>query len=99
MQEVKYRLLENSFLARIAAWKLNATSVAMVLGHTIHLHHTSKEDFLANERWLKHELCHVKQYEQYGLLTFLFLYILESLKHGYYNNRFEKEAREAEAGN
>lgn len=94
-----YRIKENSFVAKIAAWKLNAGSVAMVLGHTIHLYNTSKEDFQANERWLKHELCHVKQFEQYGFFSFVFLYLWESLNQGYNNNKFEKEARQAELNN
>jgi succinate dehydrogenase hydrophobic anchor subunit len=93
---IPYRIKENSQLARIAAWKLNATGVAMVLGKTIHLYNTTKEDFLANERWVKHELCHVRQYEQYGFIPFLLLYAWESLLHGYHNNKFEKEARLAE---
>jgi hypothetical protein len=70
--------------------------VAMALGKTIHLHNTTKADFLQDERWLKHELCHVKQFQQYGFVQFIMLYLWESVKNGYYNNRFEKEARQAE---
>lgn len=87
---------ENSWLASIAAWKLGSSPVAMVLGKTIHLHGTDRENFLRDERWVKHELCHIRQFRQYGFFGFLFRYLLESARKGYYNNRFEIEAREAE---
>lgn len=93
---VRYVIKENSWMARIAAYKLNAASVAMVLGHTIHLHNTTKEVFLQNSQWLKHELCHVRQFEQHGFFTFLIKYLLESIRNGYYNNKYEVEARQAE---
>lgn len=96
---VKYRELrikENSWLASIAAWKLGSSPVAMVLGKTVHLHGTDRENFLRDERWVKHELCHIRQFRQYGFFGFLFRYLLESARKGYYNNRFEVEAREAE---
>lgn len=85
---------ENSFLALLAAKKLKADKVAMVIGKTIHLHNTSKEDFLKDRRWLKHELVHIDQYKKHGLLKFLFLYVWYSMKYGYYDNPFEVEARE-----
>ncbi len=87
---------ENSWLAKLAAKKLRTGAVAMVLGKTIHLHNTSKEDFLADERWLKHELCHIKQFKEHGYLIFIIKYLWESLQKGYYQNRFEIEARKAE---
>ncbi|MEP7238358.1 MAG: hypothetical protein ABI685_10850 [Ferruginibacter sp.] len=68
----------------------------MVLGKTIHLHNTSKAEFLNDERWLKHELCHIKQFKEYGYFNFVVKYLWESLRKGYYNNRFEVEARAAE---
>lgn len=87
---------EDSVIARIAAWKMRATQVAIVIGKTIHLHNTSCEEFLANKRWFHHELEHVRQYRRYGLIPFIARYLLESLKKGYYNNRFEAAARAAE---
>jgi hypothetical protein len=92
-----YNIKENSWIARIAAWKLKATSVAIVVGRTIHLHNSSAADFLKNERWLKHELCHIRQYQQHGLVGFIVKYLWESLHKGYYNNKFEVEARKAES--
>jgi hypothetical protein len=87
---------ENSWLAKIAAKKLKANAVAMVLGKTIHLHNTSKANFLKDERWLKHELCHIKQFKEHGYFLFVVKYLWESLRKGYYNNCFEVEARDAE---
>ena len=92
------QIRENSFLARIAARKLKANSVAMVIGNTIHLHNVTREIFLQDERWLKHEMAHVEQYKRYGLLRFLLLYTWYSIKFGYTNNPFEIEAREREKG-
>jgi len=86
----------NSWLAGIAARKLGSTSVAMVLGKTIHLHNISKTDFLQNKRLLRHELCHVRQYQRHGFIWFLVQYLWESIRKGYYNNKFEVEARKAE---
>jgi len=91
-----FTIKENSWIAAIAARKLKSRSVAIVIGSTIHLHNSSKEDFLKNTRWLKHELCHIRQYRQHGLIGFVVKYLWESLHSGYYNNKFEVEARKAE---
>jgi hypothetical protein len=90
------KIKENSWLAKIAAKKLGHKSVAMVLGKTIHLCNTTKAEFLLNERWLKHELCHINQFKAQGFAGFIVKYLWESIKKGYYNNRFKVEAREAE---
>ncbi len=92
----KVKIKENSWLARIAAYKLNSDSVAMVIGKTIHLHNSSKKDFLNNQRWVRHEVAHVKQYLELGLFRFLALYLLETFNKGYQNNRFEVDARQKE---
>jgi hypothetical protein len=68
------QIKENSFLARIAAKKFKGNSVAMVIGKTIHLHNVTREIFLQDQRWLKHEMAHVEQYKRYGLFGFLLLY-------------------------
>ena len=80
----------------LAARKMGAEKLAMVLGNTIHLYNTSFDEFLQNRRWLRHELAHVKQFNDLGFFTFLWLYLLESIKKGYRMNRFEIEARAAE---
>ena len=96
MNKPAFNIKENSWLAKFAAKKLNAESVAMVLGKTIHLHGSTKEIFLADERWVKHELCHIKQFAAHGYMPFVLKYLWESLRVGYYNNKYEVEARSAE---
>lgn len=96
VEEQGVKIKEKSFIGRIAAWKLGSATVAIVLGKTIHLHNVSKAAFLSNEAWVKHELCHVKQFREYGYWPFIALYVWESIKKGYINNKFEAEAREAE---
>ncbi len=95
-QNISISIKENSWLAYLAARQLKYKRVAMVLGRTIHLHNTSRGKFLSNKRWVCHEIVHVKQYEKYGMFRFLVLYLLESLRNGYWNNKFEVEARSQE---
>lgn len=96
MPEQDFTIKENSLLARIAAFKLGTKRVAMVIGNTIHLYNTTKEEFLNDKRWLKHELCHIRQFKQHGFFIFIIKYVWESIKKGYYNNKYEAEARAAE---
>jgi hypothetical protein len=90
---VELKIKERSLLARVARLVLKSSNVAMVLGKTIHLSGVSREAFLQDKPWVAHELCHVRQFQQYGCVRFLGLYLLESVKRGYYNNKFEVEAR------
>jgi hypothetical protein len=96
---MRFRIKENSPFARLGAWKLRTGRMAMTIGSTIHLYNTSTEEFLKDNRWVKHELKHVEQYQTHGFIGFLWKYTLESIRRGYYNNRFEIEAREAESAN
>ena len=96
MTQAAYSIKENSFIARIAAMKLKSKSLAIVLGNTIHLHNICKQDFLKDEAWLKHELCHIEQFKTHGTIPFVIKYLYESILHGYHNNKFEIAAREAE---
>lgn len=93
---MRVRVKERSWLACIAAKLLKQKKIAIVTGNIIHLCNAGKEEFLNNKKWLQHEIVHVLQYKEHGFLKFVFLYLLESLKKGYYNNRFEKEARKYE---
>ena len=93
---MEFEIKENSWIAKIAAMKLQSENVAIVLGKTIHLYQVSKEDFLKNEKWVKHEMCHLQQFKKYGFLPFIFKYLWESIKVGYYKNKFEVEARNTE---
>ena len=96
MKSTKVRIKENSPLARIAAFRLGYTQIAMVFGRTIHLHNTTAKRFIRQRSWLLHELKHVEQYERLGTVLFLWKYLVENLRNGYYNNAFEVEARAAE---
>lgn len=96
MNKPTFYIKENSWQAKLAAKIMKAGSVAMVLGKTIHLWGTTKENFLADERWVKHELCHIKQFAAHGYFLFTIKYLWECFRVGYYNNKFEVEAREAE---
>lgn len=92
----EYFIKEQSFVAYIAAKRLKSGKMAIVINRTIHLHKVGKDDFLNNQKWLLHELKHIEQYRRYGAVRFIVLYLYETLKHGYANNRFEVEARNAE---
>jgi hypothetical protein len=92
----KVIIKERSFIARIAAEKLRCHQVAIVIGKSIHLHNTSKQEFISNAGWVRHEMVHIDQFRRYGNLKFVLLYIIESIRKGYWNNRFEVEARRAE---
>jgi hypothetical protein len=87
---------ENSWIARLAAKKLHAGNVAIVIGRSIHLYNVTKQEFLKNDKWLKHELCHIKQFQQHGFINFIAKYLWESSNKGYFNNKYEVEARRAE---
>ena len=91
------RTLTNSPLARIARLVLRSPRVAMVVGGTVHLSGATRAQFLADAEWVAHEEVHLRQYRELGLLPFLWQYLVESARVGYYHNRFEVEAREEAA--
>jgi len=90
-----YKIVENSLFARIARMVLKSRNVAMVLGNNIHLSGVDRVTFLQDDGWLAHELCHIRQFREHGYFRFLWLYLKESMRVGYYNNKYEVEAREA----
>ncbi len=53
----------------------------------------SAEEFFSNPWLMLHEYCHVLRQWQTGSLT-VPRYLLECVRRGYWNNRFEVEARE-----
>jgi hypothetical protein len=87
---------ENSWIAQVAAKKLRSENVAIVLGNTIHLYNVSRQQFLRDNKWVKHETCHLQQFKKHGKFIFIVKYLWESMKRGYYNNKYEVEARKAE---
>jgi hypothetical protein len=90
---MNYKIVEKSPFARIARMVLKSSNVAMVLGKTIHLSGVRREAFLRDRGWLAHELCHIRQFQEHGFFRFLWLYLRESMRVGYYNNKYEVEAR------
>jgi hypothetical protein len=93
---MQLNIKENSWVAKLAAKKLRSKNVAIVLGSTIHLFNVTKQEFLQNKKWVKHEMCHLEQFKKYGFFSFIVMYLWESAKKGYYNNKYEMEARMAE---
>ena len=87
---------ENSWVAKLAAKKLKTKNVAIVIGSTIHLYNVTKLQFLQDKKWVKHEVCHLKQFQKHGYFTFILKYLWESMRHGYHQNKYEEEARRAE---
>ena len=90
---MEFKIVERSLFARIARMVLRSKNVAMVLGKTIHLSGVDRDTFLKDEGWVAHELCHIRQFKEHGYLRFLWLYLRESMRVGYYNNKYEVEAR------
>ena len=80
------RVIEHSFFAR-----LHVRAVATTRRGRIYLR-GSAADFFANPSLLLHEYCHVIRQWQPRRLT-LARYLLECLRRGYWNNRYEVEAR------
>lgn len=95
-KKIKVYIKENSTVAKIAAMRLGVDDVAIVFGRTIYLCNKTKKEFLSNKEWVLHELKHVSQYQEYGFVGFVVLYLMEYFKNGYYHNKFEKEARSTE---
>lgn len=81
------RIIEHSLFAR-----LHLGAVATTRRGTIYLA-GSAADFFANPSLVLHEYCHVLTQWGPGRLTSAG-YLLEWVKRGYWDNRFEVEARE-----
>ncbi len=95
---IEVRIRENALVARIAAFNLGASKqgAAIVFGRTIYLHKVSRDQLLKNIPYLRHEIAHVLQYEREGYFSFLAKYLWYSLRFGYQNNPFEREAQQAQ---
>lgn len=89
-------LVENSWVAKVAARFMGCQSIAIVFGSTIHVCGVSRHQFLRQHAWVRHELCHVRQYQQLGMGVFICQYVWQWMLRGYHNNKFEIEARAAE---
>ncbi len=91
------KIKERAWIACIAARKLKAGNVAIVIGNTIYLHGVTRAYFLSNPAWLRHELKHVEQYRRLSIPLFIMLYLYQCLRFGYTNAPLELAARQAEA--
>jgi len=49
-----------------------------------------------NERLIRHEMCHVRQWWRGWLAGFAVMYLYYLIKYGYWDNPYEVEARNAE---
>lgn len=72
--------------------RMKGPAAAVTLGRTVIVH----PEVSVSRALLVHELTHVRQWESDPL--FPVRYTLESLRRGYWNNRYELEARDAEKG-
>ena len=69
---------------------------AITIGRTIFLS-CSKQDFLSDTPWVRHEFTHVQQYKKYGVLEFAKRYLFSAIFYrSYAKIPFEKEAISAE---
>ncbi len=80
------KVIEHSWFARLHG------AFATTRLHRIYLR-GSAEEFFSNPWLMLHEYCHVLRQWQTGSLT-VPRYLLECVRRGYWNNRFEVEARE-----
>jgi Domain of unknown function (DUF4157) len=83
----RVKVIEHSWVVR-----LHGRAVATTRPQRIYLRGSAAE-FFANPWLVLHEYCHVIRQWQRGHLT-VARYLIECLRHGYWNNRFEVEARE-----
>jgi hypothetical protein len=81
------RVIENSLFAR-----LHLRAVATTRRRRIYLR-GSAEDFYSDPSLMLHEYCHVLKQWEPGLLSTA-RYLFEWFRRGYWDNRFEIEARE-----
>ena len=82
----RVEVIEHSFFAR-----LHWNAIATTRRRRIYLR-GSAEDFFNDPALMIHEYFHVINQWEPRLLT-SWRYVLESLRHGYWSNRFEVEAR------
>ena len=91
------RLVPHSGLAKIVGrMHGEEEDYAITVGRTIFLS-CSKDDFLSDTPWVRHEFTHVQQYKKYGILEFAKRYLFSAIfYHNYRKIPFEKEAIAAE---
>lgn len=71
-----------------------ACGVNQIIGFTTFWHTVLiRPEYMKSKNLLAHELTHVQQIDNLGLINFSYQYLMESFKKGYHNNKFEVEAR------
>ena len=88
----RVKIVENSLFTR-----LHGRAIATTRWRCIYLR-GSAEEFFSDPAMMLHEYCHVLRQWEPGLLTTA-RYVFEWLRRGYWDNRFEIEAREFAADN
>ena len=96
-EKIRVKIRQHSVIARLACLLIKQKDVALTFHKTIYLSHSSPSRFLKDPQWVAHELAHVRQFMQYGPVRFTFKYLFESLRGGYFNNKWERQARAQEA--
>ena len=93
----KVKLVPNSRLAKmVGRMKGQEEDYAVTIGKTIYLS-CSKEDFLSDTPWVRHEFTHIQQYRKLGVLEFAKRYLFSAIfYHSYDKIPLEKEAISAE---
>jgi hypothetical protein len=81
------RLVEYSWINALHGWPL-----AVTRRQRIYLRY-GRAEFFANAELVVHEYHHVMKQWNTGRLT-VFRYLIETFRHGYWNNPFEVEARD-----
>lgn len=84
----------NSKLANFIKWKRREMCGFAITTSKKCTRYSCSEDKV-DIKWRKHEECHKRQFAYYGWLPFVLMYLWESVKFGYYNNKYEVEARRA----
>lgn len=90
---IKILIKENTLVSKIAFRLIKSyknKAVASAIGKTIHLHAISDIDFVNKDMFLRHEMQHAIQYQTIRL--FALKYIWETIKNGYFKNKYEVEA-------
>ena len=90
---VKIQIKENTLISKIAFRLIKSfknEAVASTIGKTIHLHNISDISFSHKDGFLRHEMQHAIQFNE--IKFFWLKYIIETLKNGYFKNKYEVEA-------
>ena len=89
-------MIITNYIARVIvaiAAAITAGTVGVTLWPFIFI---SPKRYALDQRLIRHERKHLEQWRRYWIIGFLPVYLMFHVKHGYWNNPLEVEAREAE---